>query len=109
MPTITIDDRIVEYSQEMLPAYFDILYFIQKHMELYNAFATYQGVAKKEIEEYADKQLQQMGVLGQGYNALAEDLQKIVMSFLKFDDEKARFYEGVSKNMSSDVRKSLGM
>lgn len=109
MALITLDDRIVEYTKEMLPAYFDIQYFLQKQLELYTAFNEYNGIAKNEVVEYQNQQMQQIKVLVDGYTALSKDLQSIVMSFLKFDDEKAKFYNAVCQNMSDDVRKSLGI
>lgn len=108
MSTITIDEKIVGFTQEMLPPYYDIMYFLQKHVELYEAFNSYTGSTKSEVEEYSAQQLQQMSMLAQAYSVLAEDLQNIVIKFLEFDDKIAGFYKDVLPKMSEDVRKSLG-
>lgn len=108
MPTITIDEEIVEVAQEMLLAYFDIMYFLEKHAELYSVFNSYTGSAKSEVSEYSQQQLKQMMILGMGYSGLAKEIKIIVDTFLKFDDKKAAFYESMTSKMSADVLKSLG-
>lgn len=101
--TITINKEIQGYAEEFVPIANQIQYFYDKQSELFEAFNSYRGGAKEEIDEYASAQLNQLYMLITGYQTLSANLVSIIEAFVLADEERAKQFTNTLMNKTGST------
>ena len=103
MKEIAIDESILKYTEQLYPLIVKMKFFVSMQQQLYDAFSSYQGEAKKEIDEYADMQLRQLTLMCEGYDALTNNLVEIINAFQITDDAAKKRIETFMNNLDTSL------
>ncbi|MGL5259574.1 MAG: hypothetical protein ACRC7V_05640 [Lachnospiraceae bacterium] len=100
MSTISIDENILNFTGDILPLVTKMQFFVSMQQQLYAAFDTYRGDAKKEIDEYSERQMKQLTLMCEGYTVLVSNLIEIINAFQVTDAEFSKKIEAFSSNLT---------
>lgn len=100
MSEIAINEDILDYAERLYPLVAKMQSFVVMQQQLYAAFSSYSGEAKKEIDEYAEKQMYQLLLMCNGYAALAKNLLAIIEAFKITDEASMKRITAFSDNVN---------
>lgn len=105
MSDISIDENIIKFANEILPFVRKMQFFTSMQQQLYATFDNYKGGAKKEINEYSEKQMRQLTLMCEGYSVLSSDLIKIIQAFQITDDASKQKIEAFYSSVDNILQK----
>ncbi|MDD8048710.1 MAG: hypothetical protein PHH04_03800 [Thomasclavelia sp.] len=107
---ISIDEQMVQYAEKILPIVYQITYYQNKQVELFEMFNNYKGGAQKEVLDHQEGVLKQINTIAEGYNMLATNLQELIEAFLKQDTARAQqFYNNIVSNTGKSLLIEMGV
>lgn len=102
---ITIDEQIVNYANEMYPHVTSVGLYYAALSDLFDAFTSYRGDARKEIDENYQQIMMQMEQLMNGYSSLIQHLNTMIVAFKEVDEKLATKIMGYVDTIEKNAEK----